>query len=98
MLTEGVHLFKSPIGPCDLDGPSVMIGENHIKARPLRVDHSHTIAVNRDRAAWRQISPSCRTWCAGVKYSAAMMAFLPREYFSTEDLRPAQMLPVPRHY
>jgi len=45
MLTEGVHLFKGPIGPFDLDGPSVVIGQNHIKDRPL---HSHTIAVNRD--------------------------------------------------
>ncbi len=46
MLTEGVPLFKGPIGPFDLDdGPSVVIGQNHIKDRSLR---SHAIAVNRD--------------------------------------------------
>ena len=48
MLAEVVHPFKGAVGPFDLNGPSIMVGENHIKDRFLpNFDHPHSrIATN----------------------------------------------------
>ncbi len=49
MLAEVVHPFKGAVGPFDLNGPSIMVGENHIKDRFLpNFDHPHSIATNLD--------------------------------------------------
>jgi hypothetical protein len=49
MFAEGVHPFKSTVGPFNLNGPSVSISKHDVEYNLLRnIDHYYNIATNHE--------------------------------------------------